>query len=358
MKRTFMVLGLTLICLVLMDVIVAFALGWAERTGRFGSLVTYFEYGRSVPGKLARWEDNPDPRGNLYDAAWRETLIEQSHEAFLAEPEEEGPVIRSYGMSFVNNILRSAVELRPDLVWDGHSGPGAPPNFTYALFEEDRDNRKAGDVVILGILSSAVPAMAALSNRTWAFEQPAPFTYPVYWPDGEGLVPVEPLINSSEEERSLRADPAVARRWARQLAEDDAFYAWPTFGAPWLDVSPFARLVRRSLAISDVAKTEADILSGSPYPYAEVLRRMIRSFSETARSDGQIPIVFLIQSRDPGDADLLVALQSVLNEEEILYLATAMYFDPRDPSGFLPDGHYAPGVDRTFAEAFLEMLER
>lgn len=358
MRKTLTVLSLTLVFLALMDIGVAQVLGWAERSGRLGSLVQYFEYGRSVPGKLAKWEKNPGTPGNLYDVAWRRGSIEASRAAFRAEPADTLPVIRSYGMSFVNNILRKAVEIEPDLIWDAHAGPGAPPNFTYSLFEQDRDNRRERDIVIFGILSSAVPAMAALSNRTWAFEQPAPFTYPIYWPEGDGLRRVEPLVSSAAEQRALSENPAAQTAWRAQLRQEDHFFALQTFGLPMLDASPFARLVRRALAISHIERTHADILQGGDYPYAEVLRRMISAFARQARTDGQTPVVMLIQSRDPRDPNLLAVTRPVLDEENIPYLATAEYFDPKDPSGFLRDGHYRPRVDRMFAERFIDLIHR
>lgn len=355
MRKTLMVFSLTLFLLAALDTLVATTLGWAERSGHLGALIRYFEYGRSVPGKLAQWEQNPDIRGNLYDVAWRQAAIVRSAGRF--ETEDTGPVIRSYGMSFVNNILRNAVKLQPDLIWDAHAGPSAPPNFTFALFQEDRENRRPGDIVVLGILSSSVPGMAALSNRTWAFEQPAPFTYPVYWPEGDRLRRVEPLISSAAEQRALADDPAAARAWSTQMAAEDAFTSPITFGAVWADHLPFLRLVRRSLAKSHIASTEDAILAGE-YPYAEVLQRMIAEFSDTARADGQTPIVMLIQSRDPRDADVLAIAKPILERDNILYLATAEHFDPRDPSGFLGDGHYKPRVDRLFAEHFIDAIEQ
>ena len=209
MKRTATILCLTLGLLALLDFGVGQVLGWAERSGRLGSLVQYFEYGRSVPGKLARWQDRPGTPGNLMDVAWRPEMIARSAVEFEAEASTAQPVIRGYGMSFVNNILQSAATQDPGLILDLHSGPAAPPNFTYALFEEDRDNRRAGDVAVLGILSSSVPAMGALSNSTWMFEQPAPFTYPVYYPKENGLRRVEPLVSSQDSFHALRLDPAL-----------------------------------------------------------------------------------------------------------------------------------------------------
>ena len=355
MKKTLIMMGLTLVLLVLLDLAVAGGLGWAETHGKLSSLVRYFDYGRSVPGKLAQWEASPGRPGNLYDVAWRSKIVSDSGVSFAEAPVPEGPVVRSYGMSFVRNILHQAQEVDPELVVDMHDGPGAPPNFTYALFLDDAANRRPGDFAVLGILSSAIPALGALSNRTWVFEQPAPLTYPVFHPDGDGLRRVDPLIDSAAAQRALRNDPAAAAAWAQQLAQEDLFYAPVTFGAAWLDYSPFARLIRRALAKSHIARKKDEILSGA-YPYSEVLRRMIAGFAQTARQEGQIPIVVLIQSRE--GEDVLEIAKPVLERDAIPYFATAEHFDPGDPSGFLGDGHYRPDIDRAFGAAFVDLIAR
>lgn len=356
MKKTLAMPGLILLFLALLDLGVAVLLHQAEARGRLGSLVRYFDYGRSVPGKLAQWQAHPGTPGNLYDVAWRPDILAASAAGFAAEPSDMGPVIRSYGMSFVGNIIAAAQAQDPGLRWDNHAGPGAPPNFTYALFQEDRGNRRPGDIVVLGILSSAIPGMAALGNRSWVFEQPAPFTYPVFHPEGAGLVRTEPLVISAADQRALAGDAAAARAWADQLAATDAFHAPVTFGAVWLDASPFARLVRRALAKSHIARTEAAILDGGVYPHAEVLGRMITEFARTARADGQVPVVMLIQTRNPADADVLALAAPALRRDGVAYLATAEIFDPADPSGFVSDGHYTPAVDAAFGQAFLRLL--
>ncbi|MEM6867297.1 MAG: hypothetical protein AAF528_02835 [Cyanobacteria bacterium P01_C01_bin.121] len=356
MRKTLIVSAVTLVLLASLDGLITLTLGWVERSGRMSSLVQYFEYGRSVPGKLERWEQNPGVRGNLYDVAWPAEIIANSQKEFAIGRNTSEPVIRSYGMSFVNNILRATKGLEPSLIWDSHSGPAAPPNFTYAVFEQDRENRRPKDIVVLGILSSSVTAMAALSNRSWAFEQPAPFTYPIYWPDGEnGLRPVTPLINSPTEQRALTRDSDALKAWRNQLATEDAFYAPQTFGLIWADQSPFARLVRRSFAKEHIAQTKVAILSGQ-YPYTEVLQRMISRFALQARTDSQIPVVMLIQTGDLRDPDLLSIAKPVLTQHDIPYFATAEHFDPQDPSGFVSDGHYLPRVDHLFAEVFLEQI--
>jgi len=356
MKKALAVFAMTLVFLAVLDGMAALALSEAEKRQKLGSLVRYFEYGRSVPGKLARWQAEPDLRDNLFDVSWRDALLAASAEGFRAEDPGRGPVIRSYGMSFTDNILHAAAEQDPTLVWDRHSGPGAPPNFTYAMVEDDAPSRRAGDVVVFGILASSVPALAAFSNRSWAFEQPAPLTYPIYRPEGDGLARIDPLIASEAAERALASDPDAARAWADQMAREDAFYAPQTFGLTWADRSPFLRLVRRSLATAHVTKTERAILDRRLYPYDVVLVRMIETFAETVRTNDQYPVVMLVQTRDPGDADLLRMAKPVLDRLDIPYFATAEHADPRDISGFLPDGHYRPEVDAIFAEHFRALL--
>lgn len=346
---------LTLLCLIVLDVIVAVALSQAEARGKLGTLVSFFEYGRSVPGKLEKWDANPDMRGNLYDTAWVPDILARSEAAFQEEGATDGPVVRSYGMSFVNRIMRQVVAQDETLIWDGHSGPGGPPNFVYRLFEADRANRRPGDVVVLGLLASGVPAMAALSNRTWVFEQPAPFTYPIYWPEGEtGLRAVEPLVTTAEAQRALVPGSAEAAAWEAQLAEEDRFYGVQTFGGATLDASPFLRLVRRSVAKSYVEDAKAAVLEDGAYPYGEVLRRMVLNFAATAREDGQRPVVMLIQTRDPADPGIFELVQPVLEAENIPYFATVEHVSPRDHTAFVGDGHYTETVDRGFAETLLK----
>ncbi|SEW44306.1 hypothetical protein SAMN04488515_3179 [Cognatiyoonia koreensis] len=358
MRKTLKTACLTLVLLALLDVLVAMTLSWAERTGRFGSLVYFFDYGRSVPGKLARWEAEPNLVGNLYDIGWRSETVASSAASFAKESSDTGPFIRSYGMSFTLNIRDQALALRPDLNWESHAGPAGSPNFTYALFQDDRANRREGDIVVLGILSSVVPAMATHSNQTRVFEQPAPLTYPIYQPDtAGGLVRIDPLITTPEEHRALASDPVARAEWYAQLDQNDAYYSKITYGAPWLDASPLARLTRRALAQSHLDDVASEFVGGDIYPYETVLPRMISEFAKTARDDGQFPVVMLVQTNRRFDPDILAITKSTMDAEGIPYLATAELFDPTDLSGYLGDGHYTPQVDRMFAQHLIDMLD-
>lgn len=356
MKKTLSIIGLTLFILALMDFGVAQVLRLAEERGRLGALVQYFEYGRSVPGKLERWRANPDIPRNFYDVGWRDTIISRSEVTFAQEHETRGPVIRAYSNSFVNNLLVAARNVHNGLRVDTHYGPSGPPNFTFATSQYDRQNRREGDVVVFGILSFSVPAMAALSNRTWNFESPTPMTYPIYRLSDTGLKRIEPLITGAVDQKALGGDPNAAAAFEAQLAAEDAFYSHIVFGTTWADASPFARLVRRSFATSHIERTNAAILAGA-YPYKEVLQRMVAEFARTVRADRQVPVIMLMQSRDPTDTDVLAIARPILERDNIPYFATTEHVDPMNLANFRPDGHYTRDVDALFGRAFVDLLQ-
>ena len=358
MIQTLRMSGLVLVMLIALDLAVAGGLAALDRVGAGQALVRYFEFGRSVPGKLERWQNDPDMPGNLHSVAWRDDILARSADAFAAEPDGAGSVLRSYGMSFSGNILREAQALDPDLSVDRHAGPAAPPNMVYELFLADRENRRAGDVVMVTFLSSSVPAMAAMSNRTWNFEQPAPVTYPIFRADAAGgLTRIAPLIETEAQERALSDNPATQAAWAAQLAREDAFYTGAGFGLSALDASPFVRLLRRSAATRAVALREDRVMAGNGTAQAEVLRRMIEDIARITREDGQVPVIVLVQGRDRGDLDMLAAASPALDATGIAYLATVDHADPRDIAAFAPDGHYRPETDRRFAAALLHILD-
>lgn len=356
MREHIRFLALVAAALCLLDIGVAVTLRLAESRNVAGSLVTYFDYGRSVPGKLQQWDERPNMPANLFDVAWRDEIVAASATDFAQAPQTTGPTVRVYGMSFTNNIFKQVADLAPDLQLDLHAGPSASPNFTFAVSEDDSANRQAGDIVVLGILSGAVQGLASMSNSTWVFEQPAPFTYPIYRPGAQGLQRTDPLITSATEQRRLQNDPALRQAWQAQLSAQDAHYSLAAFAAPILDHSPLMRLIRRALAIQQIEQKKQQVLSGG-FPVAEVLNQMIVTFAAQISAQGQIPVVFLIQPGGPDEPDLLAMTRDTLAAHDILYLATQEHFDARDRTGLLPDGHYIPAVDRIFAQVFLDLIQ-
>jgi len=255
-------------------------------------------------------------------------------------------------MSFSANILHAAVDRDPSLAWDLHTAPTAPPNSVYHVALADREFREQGDVVVLAFLSSALVGMPSFSNRTWNFEQPIPFTYPIYRAVEDELSVKYPIVSSLNEEQ----DPALNRLWADQLAEHDANYSNYAFAWPLLDYSPFFRLVRRAFASLAQTQSKQVFEKEGEFPIQETLHLIIRDFSQMVREDNQRPIVFLIQSRNPHDLNLIQMTRAALEEYNVSYVATEEHFSPNDIKGFMADGHYQKSVDDVFAQAFLELL--
>lgn len=350
MVRQIKLVVATCVALVVLDLLVALLLLRAP-----ASLTSFFDYGRSVPGKIDHWDRSPGTPGNLLEIAWRPGLMAQSAQQFAAG--DPAPTLRSYGMSFTQQLVDAARRIDPGLRTDDHAGPGAPPNFVYSVFLDDRASRRAGDVVIFGILSSSVPALASFSNRTWVFEQPAPFTYPIFRPDpAGGLTRLDPAVAAFAD----MADPAKVSAFDIQMRTEDGLWTPEAFALPGLDVSPFARLLRRALATGAIDAREAAITAHperGQMPWAEVLRRMVREVARISREDGQIPLIVLVQARDLSSPALREALVPLLEAENIPYLATDTVADPRDAAAYLPDGHLTRAVNDALAGRMLAMPE-
>lgn len=353
MARFLKTLALTILLLAGLDLSVAGALRVAESRGMMTSLVRFFDYGRSVPGKHAVWQNTLGSVDNPMEASWIDGVLTGPLFFEGATDDPSALTIRSYGMSFSANIFRAAVKMDPSLTWDAHVAPAASPNFVYYANQLDRPNRDAGDIVVLSFLSSSVPGMASLSNRTWNPEQPMPFTYPIYRAVNGQLQTTQPIVTSLEDE----LNPAFRESWNRQLRTEDANYLPMAFAWPALDRSPFFRLIRRAFTSRQQTKAKQAILKPESFPIAETLQLMALKFAQDARKDGQLPILFLIQGRDAGDVQLLELLKPVLDANNIAYLATVELVDPTNPANFRSDGHYQFIKDDIFAEAFLDLIK-
>ncbi len=350
MLRQLKIVLATLAALVVLDIAVALVLTKAP-----ASLRSFFDYGRSTPGKLTQWQDQPGLNGNLLKVAWLPDGLDHARKAFEAEPPGTGPVIRNYGMSFTIQMVETATGMLPGLRSSGILGPGAPPNYVYAAFLDDRAHRRPGDVVLFGILSKNVPGLASFSNQVWAFEQPAPFTYPIFRPDtAGGLTRTDPVVASFGDFR----DPAKSAAFDAQIRTQDMLWTPEAFALPALDASPFARLLRRAFANDAIDARETAVTAhplDGPMPWAEVLIRMIREIDRITREDGQTPVIMLIQSQGTDTAPLMKMLGPTLKELGIAYIATEETAPPTDARAFLPDGHLTPAVNKILARQFLDM---
>ncbi len=323
------------------------------------SLQAYFDYGRSIEGKLRREiGTRPENDAPILKAGW---LAEECRISTETPPGKLGFDI--YGMSFSNRIADEMERLDPGLAGQRFSGPAAPPNHSYACFVRRFEaGEERAPIQILGILASSIQRMETISGLTTSFESPQPYTYPRYSlsPDGR-LVPFMPSITSQNDLRAALAAPAKWRVFLGELEKNDVFYVPQIFQADAFDHSVLARMIRRAwgqraLRNRTAALRAADGFAGAP-SIRSVLPAMIIDFAQKAGAAGQRPIVILIEDHGYGTA-LSVLARPTLLANQIEFIATSTIASPDDTGNFVADGHFVPAVDRKIARAVLNLLGR
>ncbi len=119
-----------------------------------GTLARYFDYGRSIEGKLARLVGPTDAHSApIVVAGWIDRECGHTPPPLL--PGRSGVTI--YGMSFSAHIAGQLEQLAPTLAISSYAGPAAPPNHSYACFQSVN---AAGDdpngIQIFGVLASSI----------------------------------------------------------------------------------------------------------------------------------------------------------------------------------------------------------
>ena len=318
------------------------------------ALQVYFDYGRSVEGKIRRMVPPPPEQAErVANAGFINWELEQTKSV---DPATEIRVT-AYGQSFtrhIGRILRKA----PDVSIRVVAGPGAPLNHSFTCYAEDPRATEA-NVAMLGILASSLPTMHSMTDMTRSFERPWPYCYPRYFLEGGELRTHELGIRSLGAFQEALHD---TERWTaikRELADDDAYFSTALFGLQALDRSTVCRLIRRGLGQGRSRRVRQGYLDENGYRDDKGLvseaRAIVREFGRLARERQQLPVALLFNNR--GYADYLVkALGPTLEREGIPYCSTHEVASASDASLFRPDGHFIPEIDEKFAAVVLETL--
>jgi hypothetical protein len=321
------------------------------------SLERYFEYGRSVEGKLPRIV-GPTDETTLPVAAAGWLNPDDWNQQPTAPDDEEGILLAVYGMSFAADLGEwlCAHDERISMRFVG--GPAAPPNFVYAAYTLDRDHHEA-QAAVFAIMASSLRGMNTLTGMTVNFEQPFPFTYPIYTVSNDALEAEWPRIQSLPDLRAAMQSAAEWNLFVDQLAAHDAYYSPVLFKSTPLDHSAIVRMLRRAWAQRRNLRIIHSLHGPDGFdpsqPYVPALEAMIVEFAKTCKEDGIVPIVYLVNDRGYSD-HLFALLQPVLDAHEIPYLSSHVFANPDNPANYIGDGHFTESANDHIGEAFHALL--
>jgi hypothetical protein len=342
--------------LALADVAVNVAFG--SRAAKDSSLGRYFEYGRSIEGKLAAAISEEQKKGSILSAGWIDPDLLKS----VSSQRKEGTdlTVAVYGQSFSMHAANAAVAMDGKITLRGFGGPGAPPNHSFAGYKADAPFRKA-DVVVFGVLSSSVPDIGSMSGLIWHFENPAPFTFPRYrLGAGSELTEEQPLIRSEAQFRqAFSQQTQLWHQFKGQLRTSDRGYDGFTFDQSPADRSAIVRLVRRGWVAHhetyDRGVYDAQTGFNPEAEDVKVLKAMLADLQRRTQERGERLIVLLLHTRGHSD-HLAQAIEPALKAAKIDYVSTHTLFSANDPTNFLPDGHYVPASNQKLAKALLDKI--
>lgn len=322
-------------------------------------LQRYFEFGRSVEGKLERMTGREDaesaqtiPRGWVESEVYRNLVSQKQN--------DNDVLVAAYGMSHTGLLVDAIDELDDRFLIRAITAPGAPPNWSFAAFGADRQRRKA-DVAILGVMTDGVPGLSSTSGSTLNFDQPYAYSYPRFRIVDDELTAATPPFLDVVQYRSQFFDPDQWAEYREWLRANDKYFDALLYRASFLDHSALARLLRRAYASAQINRKRGEVLSGDGFnstsEEVQVLVRIVSEFARDAREDGSLPIVYLVNNQGRGD-HLFRLLLPVLEDDEIPYLSTHAIAPPSDPRMFLDrNSHFIPEKDTELAREIIRIVE-
>lgn len=324
-----------------------------------GPLNSYFEYGRSVEGKLLRMLGPTDEASSpLAQAGWLDPELWKKLKAPVSRPPGKELLVAIYGMSFSNHVGTAMEAMDSRLAIRAIAGPAAPPNYSFAAYNLDQGRHQA-DIVVLGLLASSVKAIRTLNGMTWQFEGPAPYTYPRYVLEDGKLKAIWPNSLSLAQFRAAFQNKQQWDALLTQMREHDQFFNSFLFKHNWLDNSVIVRMIRRAWAQRHQMTISSQIYSPAGFN-AEldipVLRAIVSDFAVTAKRDGKLPIVLVLNDRGYED-HLFQALKPTLESASIPYVSTHNIAPASDVRNFVPDGHFTESANQLIAKAMLKLID-
>ncbi|HEU4650508.1 MAG TPA: hypothetical protein VFS49_03750 [Croceibacterium sp.] len=315
----------------------------------------YFDYGRSMEGRLRRGtRADPEQTAPITLSGWYRPLVAVARQAKAPD----GTVVHFYGMSHAVRLADALQATSATMTARSVGAPGATANWAFGAFRRDT-GRHRGDVAVLALMSTTLPMITTMSPMTWNSSFAMPYTADRYRLRDGRLVVTRPPYDSFAGYVATFDDPA---RWAaakRTFAANDPFFDPRLFDETVLDHSSLVRLLRRAWAQKRDREERAAALDETGFvANSEAVRLangIVAEFAREARREGVVPVVYVVNNLGFGD-HLFRALEPALRAGHIPVLNSAAVIDPRDAAWYLPDTHFTDEGDRRLARALERII--
>lgn len=321
-------------------------------------LQEYFEYGRSVEGKLERMMRNANAEENgILGYGW---IQNKSYESLPKKAGENQILVAVYGMSHAKILGETIAKVDSKYLIRNIAAPGAPASWSFAAYQADKDCHEA-KVVILGIMTDNVPYLGATAGTTSYFDMSHPYTFPRYFVEDGKLKQVYPPFFTSEGFREYFYDRKKWEEYRDWLAKNDKFYDPFLFKRSLTDASALLRVLRRAYAekIREKRVSQVYTKDGFNFNSQEVLalHGIVKAFAQSSREQKRVPIIYIVNNQGRGD-HLYRVLKPVLDGNNIPFLSSHIICPPDDPRVFLgTNSHFTPSKDLELAREVIKIIE-
>lgn len=318
----------------------------------------YFEYGRSIEGKFnsmlkaARLQSEP-----TLGYGWLKG------KSIDSQPQKAIPghtLVAVYGMSHTKLLGEAMAHIDSKYMIRSITAPGAPVGWSFTAYENDKDKHKA-DVVILGIMTDNIPLLGATSGATTYFDLGHPYTFPRYSIENGELKSAYPPFFTEDGFSGYFNNPQKWQEYRIWLQKNDKFYNTFLFTKTYIDHSALLRVVRRAYADKFKKRITDRIYTSNGFALnseeIKILRAMIIEFSQSAREQKKIPIVYIVNNEGRSD-HLFQAVQPVLGRYKIPYLSSHIICPPDNPNVFSGiNSHFTAAKDLELAKEMRKIIE-
>jgi hypothetical protein len=320
-----------------------------------GQLPAYFEYGRSIEGKLARiTRRDPSQTAPITLSGWYQPL----HAEDIGGP-MAAPTVTFYGMSHSVRLARALARTSSKYHERSIGAPGATANWAFGAFLRDRE-RTNSRVAVLSIMSMTTPMVTTMTAMTWNSAFPLPYTEDRFELAGNELHLVPLPFESFPDFTKAFFNPEAWARDRSQFAAHDPYYNAFMFRGSVLDKSVIVRLLRRAYGLHLERQGRAQVLDEHGFhansDEIRVMNAIVRSFATQARSQGIVPVIFVVNNLGYG-TQLYDAVRGSLDRCDIPYLSSHTIVSPSDPRGYLPDSHFTNANDDRLARALAKVID-